>query len=365
MGFTNVVWESRSTEQLARDLTTGPGPASIGEAGAAWIRVANEFASVSADYDRIVERLQGSWNSEASAAVARKLQDFGRWLQAASLGAAANGRRIEEAAVANTVAILSMPSVSEAIEARASQEMMASLAAYHGAILNGSFAELDEAAAANQADAAAVMNRYEDAVSDLAQPWEQPLPPQVTKGDALKAEKDAKSGGGGGKSHGAGGGGGAGGGAPRQLTPAAANLVKASNEPKELKKTGFSNSLGGSNSGMGRGAYGPMGAMGRGNGQEREHESIRPAATLEGGGEPGAGLSDAGQSWLPATEQNDSPFTVSNVSWGPNTAIFDDLATPEPPAPEGFADEPQRTLQQVSDRWVSPPVIGADHEAML
>jgi hypothetical protein len=362
MGFTNVVWESRSTEQLARDLTTGPGPASIGEAGAAWIRVANELASVSADYDKIVERLQTSWSSESSTAVARRLQDFGRWLQAASIGAAANGRRIEEAAVANTVAILSMPSVSEAVEARASQEMMASLAAYNGAILNGSFAELDEAATAEQADAAAVMNRYEDAVSDLAQPWEQPLPPQITNGDALKAEKDAKSGGGG-KGHGGGGGGG---GAARQLTPMAAAPIKASDEPKALKKTGFSNGLNGSNGGgMGRGGYGPMGAMGRGGSQDREHESIRPAATLEGGGEPGAGLSDAGQSWLPATQQNDSPFTVANVSWGPNTAIFDDLAAPEAPAPEGFADEPQRTLEQVSDRWVSPPVIGADHEATL
>ena len=59
MGFTNVVWESRSTEQLARDLTEGPGPSSVGEAGAAWIRVANEFAKISADYDRIIESVRG------------------------------------------------------------------------------------------------------------------------------------------------------------------------------------------------------------------------------------------------------------------------------------------------------------------
>lgn len=361
MGFTNVVWESRSTEQLARDLTTGPGPASIGEAGAAWIRVASEFAKISADYDKLLERLQLSWESDASSAVARRLQEFGRWLQATSLGAAANGRRIEEAAVANTSAILSMPTVSEALEARAAQEMAASLSAYNGAILTGSFAQLDEAATASQADAAAVMNRYEDAVAEMAQPWEQAPPPQVTNGDALRAEKNSKSGG---KGHGGGGGGG---GAARQLTPATTNFIKASDEPKQLKKTGFTSGTGGgSGAGMGRGGgYGPMGAMGRGQSEGREHESIRPAASLEGGGEPGAGLSDAGQSWLPATQQNDSPFTVSNVSWGPNTAIFDDLAAPEPPAPEGFADEPQRTLQQVSDRWVSPPVIGADHEATL
>ena len=28
------------------------------------------------------------------------------------------------------------------------------------------------------------------------------------------------------------------------------------------------------------------------------------------------------------------------------------------PEPDGFADEPGRTLEQVSNRWVSPPVIG-------
>ena len=60
--------------------------------------------------------------------------------------------------------------------------MMASLAAYNGAILNGNFAEFDEAAQASQANAATVMRQYEDAVSALAQPWDQPLPDQVAHG---------------------------------------------------------------------------------------------------------------------------------------------------------------------------------------
>lgn len=361
MGFTNVVWESRSTEQLARDLTDGPGPASIGEAGAAWVRVANELARVSGDYDKIVERFKASWNSDASDAAARKLMEFGRWLQAFSLSAAGNGRRIEEAAVANTVAILSMPSVEEAIETKAAQDTMASLAAYNGAILQGRFAEFEEAVTAEQADAAAVMIRYEDAVAEFAEPWEQPLPPQVVNGDALKAEKEGKSGG----KKGGGGHGGGPGRTPRQLSPMVAPVVKSSEEPRDLKKVSFTNSTGsgGGGGGMGRGAYGPMGAMGRGNNSEREHESIRPASVLDGGGEPGAGISDGDQSWLPATQQSDAPFTVSNVSWGPNTAIFDELAAPEPTV-EAFAEEPERTLQRVSDRWVSPAVIGADQESI-
>ncbi|QLL05995.1 PPE domain-containing protein [Mycobacterium vicinigordonae] len=356
MGFTNVVWESRSTEQLARDLTEGPGPSSVGEAGAAWIRVANEFAKVSADYDRLLESFRASWESTTSDAVVRKLEAFGKWLQAASLSAAANGRRAEEAAVANTVAILSMPTVSEAIEAKAAQDMMASLSAYNGAILHGSFAEFDDAASAQQADAAAVMNRYEEACAELAEPWEQPVPPQVVNGGALKAEKEGKGGG----SRGGGGGGGA---APRQLSPMLASPVGLSKEPQQLRKASFTSDSS-SGSGMGRGGgYAPMAGTRR-DGSNHTYESFREPGTLEGAGEAGASLSDGGQSWLPAAQQNDAPFTVSHVSWGPNTAIFDDLAAPEPEHVEGFAEEPERTLQQVSDRWVSPPVIGAEEVSL-
>jgi hypothetical protein len=365
VGFTNVVWASRNTEQLARDLTDGPGPASVGGAGAAWVRVANEFAGISSDFDKLVTRLRTVWDSQASAAAVQRLEEFGKWLQAVSLNAAANGQRAEEAAVANTVAVLAMPSVSEAIEARTAQDMMASLAAYNGAILTGNFAEFDEAATADQANAAAVMTQYEDAVANLAQPWEQAVPPQVSNGNALKSEQSAgdESGAGG-----SAGGAAAGGGAPAiPLAPMTATEVKASADPKSLQKTGFASAGGtGAAGGMGgAGApYGPMAAMGRGD-HHRGYESVQPAATLDGAGDQGAGLSDSGQPWLPAAEQNDSPFMVSSVSWGPDTAVFDELAVPDGPQPEGYADDPGRTLEQVDNSWVSPPVIGVDRELKL
>jgi hypothetical protein len=361
MGFTDVVWESRSTEQLARDLTDGPGPASVGAAGAAWVRVANELVAVSQDFDRLMERLRGVWESQASHAALRRLEEFSRWLQAASLNAAANGQRAEEAAVANTVAVLAMPSVPEAVEAKAAHDMMASLAAYNGAVLTGSFAEFDEAAATDNANAAAVMNQYESAVAHLAVPWEQVAPPDVTNSAALKAEEAAReaaaSGGGGG------GGGGAAGGAPAvPLAPMLATGIASSAEAKKLPSTGLA-SDGSGGAGMG-GGYAPMAGMGRGD-QSREHESTAPAATLTGAGETGAGLSDSAQPWLPAAAQNDSPFMVSSVSWGPSTDVFDDLAVPDDPPAAGFAEEPEPTLEQVSDRWVAPPVIGVDRELTL
>ncbi len=366
MGFTNVVWGSRSTEQLARDLTDGPGPASVGGAGAAWVRVANEFASVSADFDKLLIRLRTVWESQSSTAASQRLEEFGKWLQAVSLSAAANGQRAEEAAVANTVAVMAMPTVSEAMETKAAQDMMASLAAYNGAVLTGNFAEFDEAATADQASASAVMTQYEETVAHLAQPWEQPPPPDVSNGNALNAEQNSQGAAAGGGGSGAGSAGGHA--APAMpLAPMPAQGLQSTAEPKSLTKTGLASTGGSGAVGMGGAPYAPMGAMGamgRGD-QSNGYESTQPASALEGAGEPGAGLSDSAQSWLPATAQNDAPFMVSSVSWGPDTAVFDELAAPEGPTTEPFAEGPERTLEQVDNRWVSPPVIGVDRELNL
>jgi hypothetical protein len=85
-----------------------------------------------------------------------------------------------------------------------------------------------------------------------------------------------------------------------------------------------------------------------------------PAAAFDDGGEAEAGLSDGGMSWLPAAQQSDAPFVVSDVSWGPNTSVFDELAVSDGLDALPYADEPNRALEEVSNQWVSPPVIGVD-----
>jgi PPE family len=354
MGFTNVAWESRSAEQLARDLTDGPGPMSVGQAGAAWVRLADEWASISEEYNKIVEKIKDSFASRGADAAARKLEEFGSWLQSVSLSAAGNGERAEEAAVAYSVAVLAMPSVSEAIEARTAHDVMASLAAYNGAVLNGKFAEFDQAVTAHQANASAAMYQYEQTCTPIAAPWGQPLPSEVCNGAALKAEREAKT-----AAEARATGASRGGGSaltPPPLAPFRANEVRSTSDAKASHKVESAGTVSGlAPAGTG---YGPMAALGRGS-NAREHQSAL-AAGLDGGGEPGAGLSQADPSWLPAAHQSDVPFTVSHVSWGPNTSVFDELVTPVEPEPPQFADPPQPTLEQVSNRWVSPPVIGVD-----
>jgi hypothetical protein len=359
MGFTNVAWESRSTEQLAHDLTDGPGPMSVGQAGAAWVRIANELASVSEEYGKVIDGIKVSFVGQGADAATRRLEEFGQWLQAASLSAAGNGERAEEAAVANGVAVLAMPSVAEAVEAQTTREVMESLAAYNGAVLNGRFAELDESAAADQASASAVMYQYEDACSAIAAPWDQPVPPDVSNGSALSAERGQALAHGG-EGTGARGGtkGGGAGMAPAPLTAFRADEIKSTGDPKALQQN---RSGGGATpvGGMG-GGYGPMAGLGRGSSDSREHESSFSAGTLDGGGEPGASASADGGAWLPAAQQSDAPFTVSHVSWGPDTSVFDELVVPDAPEASPYVDGPQPTLDQVSRQWVSPPVIGVD-----
>ncbi|MGY4653105.1 PPE domain-containing protein [Mycobacterium sp. URHB0021] len=360
MGFTNVAWESRSTEQLARDLTEGPGPRSVGQAGAAWVRVADEIVSVAEDYGNLLEQLRASFASRGADVVANKLEQFGGWLQAISLSAAANGERAEEAATANGVAVLAMPSLPEAVQERVARDVMDSLAAYNGAILNGRFAELDDAASVKQADAASVMYQYEESCSAFATPWDQPTPPDVCRGDSLQAERRAKAADDDADGAGTAGGAVSAAAAPTPLTPFTANQAKSSADRKALRQV-TSGGAGGSSSG-GMDGYGPMGAgaMARAAGGQREHESILPAATLDGSGEPGAGLSDASASWLPAAQQSDAAFTVSSVSWGPSTSIFDELGQPDHSDVPAYAEEPEATLEQVSSQWAAPAVIGID-----
>ena len=286
-----------------------------------------------------------------------RLEAFGKWLHDMSLAAATNGQRAEEAAVANTEAVMAMPSVAEAVQAKDVQDMMASLAAYNGAILNGNFAEIDEAARTQQANAAAVMRQYEDAVTALAQPWQQPasrrsLPGRtrrrptrrvrrVAAGEQPAAERVA---------------------VPyrcrcRRGQRPISNLVRIQSRcPGPLLAAVARDSAGWAPAVTRR--WPGMAATARaGNtnrlgppGRWKAAASRVPASAMRGHlGQPAA---------------QPAEFTVSSVSWGPDSAIFDELAAAPEPVPEGFAEEPARTLEQVSDGWVSPPVIGANEEVL-
>ncbi|OBC15478.1 hypothetical protein A5784_28455 [Mycobacterium sp. 852013-50091_SCH5140682] len=353
MGYTGVVWESRSAEQLARDLTDGPGPSSVGDAGAAWERVATGFAAAADEYTELLDRLRMSWDSAHTPAVLSRLQQLGEWLRAKALNAAANGQRAEEAAVAATTAIMSMPTVSEAVEARAQRDMMASLAAYNGAVLSGQFAEFDAAATSTQADAAAVMHQYEDTTAALATAWDEPSPPSVVHGGHPGADPKADDGssGPGASTHG-----GAAGSAPvtpvMPLSPRTPRDIVGSKEVQPSPRVSAVSAA--SASGYAGAPYAPMAGMGRGYDSGRDYESQRPPEALEGGGEASAGLSATPPSWLPTAQVNDEPILLQTT----DTALFDGLVDPVPQL--DTPDETPPALEQIAHRWVAPAVIGGE-----
>lgn len=333
MGFTNVAWESRDTEKLARDLTGGPGPASVGQAGAAWVRVAHELAALADDYRRIAEQLTMSFEGRTTGRAARRIDEFARWLQALALSAAGNGERAEEAAVANGVAVMAMPSVSDVIEARAERDMMNSLAAYNGAILNGRFAEIDEAVAGSHASAADVMYRYEQSCAELAQPWDQPMPPDASDESALRAEHPdsvnaTAVGDTGGRLmpdpdlH-----------AP--LAPFRAPDLQASKPAASLRASSAAPVPSAGLAGGLSGGYGPLAAAARGD-DSRQHASSINAGAMQGGSEANAGVSDASDSWIPAASLKADAGWVADVSWSTDAPVSDELV-----APDINAGEPQ------------------------
>lgn len=326
MGFTNVAWEARDTERLARDLTDGPGPAPVGQAGAAWVRVADQLAAIANDYQRIAEQLTTSFEGRTTGRAARRIDEFARWLQALALSAAGNGERAEEAAVANGVAVMTMPSVSDVIEARAELDMMNSLAAYNGAILNGRFAEIDEAVAAGHASAADVMYRYEQSCTELAQPWDQPMPPDSSDGSALRAEhsesvKATPTGGTGGRSM-------SDPGPHAPLAPFRVPDLQASKPASPLKTSSAAPAASAGPAGGLGGAYGPLTAAARGD-DSRHHASSINAGAMQGGSEAHASVSDASVSWIPAAQLKDDAGWVADVSWSTDAPVSDELVAPD------------------------------------
>jgi hypothetical protein len=144
-----------------------------------------------------------------------------------------------------------------------------------------------------------------------------------------------------------------------------AKNVKSSGQAKQLTKTGAASVGNGVGvPGVG-GGYGPMAALARSDTGGREYESSLHGGALDGGGDSPTGLSDTGGSWLPAARQGDAPFVVSEVSWGPGTSVFDELAVPDQPEGPGYAEDSASTLERVSDRWVASPVIGGDKRLTL
>ncbi|MFF0491331.1 PPE domain-containing protein [Nocardia sp. NPDC004068] len=188
-GFTGVVWEAREAGKLATDLTTGPGPVPMAEAGAAWARLAAAFGAAVVEYEVILTALRGAWQSSASDAVHERITTLRDWLGDTAGAAANNSARAEAQAAAYELARLTMPNAGEIAALEAVQRSIEQIGTAMGAPIKAVAAATDTEADAAKATASRVMRTYEAATEPLATPWTHVDPPELTAGTSLAAEQ--------------------------------------------------------------------------------------------------------------------------------------------------------------------------------
>ncbi|MCX2964462.1 PPE domain-containing protein [Gordonia aquimaris] len=191
-GFTGVVWDARTTEQLASDLGDGAGPAPLAEAGLAWSRVASELASAAAEYGTILAALGIHWESVHTSESFETLSRLAPWFADAAAAAGRNAARAEAQAAAVTVARMTMPNLAEVDLAEEAMRTASTIAAVAPALV-GAAAQAERALHDQRLRAARVMQTYEAASDSAATPWGGAAPaPNLVSGQALAAERAAR-----------------------------------------------------------------------------------------------------------------------------------------------------------------------------
>lgn len=192
-GFTHVVWQARSTEQLATDLVTGSGAGPLADAALGWSRASAALADAGVDYLRILARLGISWESATSDHAFGKLGAFAPWFADAAAAAAENAQRAGAQSAAVTVARMTMPNLPEVELTTAIRDTAAAVGTALGAPIGGVAADAERALHDQKQRAARVMETYEAAAEQVAHPWSGPRPAEVVSSVALVSEQSSRS----------------------------------------------------------------------------------------------------------------------------------------------------------------------------
>jgi PPE-repeat protein len=195
-GFTGTMWDAVPAEQLARELTTGPGVVPMAEAGLAYTALALGLAEAGAEYRAILAVVGNAWGSDSSAEGIAQLAQLADWFDDLTTAAQHNAATAAEQAAAYEIAQLTMPHVDEVAAAvRMAEEMVSGTLL--GAPLAGLFDTAEHQVDALRDHAAQVMRTYEAGSEKLSAAWEQETAPVVSAGAALLAEQAPKPVGGG------------------------------------------------------------------------------------------------------------------------------------------------------------------------
>lgn len=199
-GFTGVIWDARTSRDLAGALGDGPGAAPFADAASSWGSLAAELANAAVEYAAVLARLRTQWQSGSADAALDRLGALTRWFAEMAAQATAAAAATETQAVAVTVARLAMPNVAE-IDLIGDLAHAASVTASMIPLATGAAAHAERAAHDQRIRAARVMEAYEAAAEPLARPWRaaDPAPKLVADAAAVSPPSSSNAGHGGGE----------------------------------------------------------------------------------------------------------------------------------------------------------------------
>ncbi|MFE9789615.1 PPE domain-containing protein [Nocardia salmonicida] len=190
-GFTGTTWDAVPAEQLAQELTTGPGIAPMAEAGLAYGALAVGLGEAGAEFRAILSVVGNAWGSDSSEEGLAQLAQLADWFDAISTSAQQLAATAAEQAASYEIAQLTMPHVGEVSAAVRMAEQVLS-GTMLGAPLAGLFDTAEHQVDALREHAVQVMRAYEAGSERLAVAWEQDRAPAVSAGAALLAEQIPK-----------------------------------------------------------------------------------------------------------------------------------------------------------------------------
>ncbi|WP_261862368.1 PPE family protein, partial [Mycobacterium montefiorense] len=192
--MTAPMWMASPPEVHSALLGSGPGPASLFAAAAAWSAMSAEYAAAAAELSSVLASTQaGAWQGPSAESYVAAHAPYLAWLTQASAHSAAAAAQHETAATAYTAALAAMPTLPE----------LAANHAVHGALMATNFFGVNTIPiAVNEADyarmwaqAAGTMTTYQ-AVSTAAlaaNPQTDPAP-QILKSDTAVQQQAADDG---------------------------------------------------------------------------------------------------------------------------------------------------------------------------